>query len=53
MKGNRFPTIPQIVAAMQKRMKTSTNDNFQSCFKSWQYRGSKCVDTRADCLKGN
>jgi hypothetical protein len=48
MKGNRFDTIPGIDAATKERLRELTKDDFQSCFRSWQDRWNKCMDSKGD-----
>jgi hypothetical protein len=48
MKGNHFDMIPEIEAAMKERLRALMKNDFQSCFRSWQDRWNKCIDSKGD-----
>jgi hypothetical protein len=53
MKGNRFDMTPEINAAQKERLRALTEDDFQSCFRSWQGRWNKCIDSKWDYFEGD
>jgi hypothetical protein len=52
MQGNRFDTIPGIEAATKKRLRALKKYGFQSCFRSWQGRWNKCIDSKGEYFEG-
>jgi len=45
MKGKRFESIQDIEAATKAQLKTLTKEDFQNCFRKWQERWDKCVQS--------
>jgi hypothetical protein len=52
VKENRFDMIREIEAATKERLRALTKDDFQSCFRSWQDRWNKYVDSNGEYSDG-
>jgi len=53
MKGKCFETIQDIEAATTAQLKTLTNEGFQNCFRKWQERWDKCVQSGGMYFEGD
>jgi hypothetical protein len=53
MKGTRFDTVPEFEAATKERLRALMKKDFQSCFRSWQDRWNKCIDSKGDNFEGD
>jgi len=45
MKGKRFESIQDNEAAATAQLKTLTKEDFQNCFRKWEERWDKCVQS--------
>jgi len=45
MNSERFESIQKIEAATTAQLKTLTKEDFQNCFRKWQERWDKCVQS--------
>jgi len=52
MKGKCFELIQDIEAAMTAQLKTLTKEDFKNCFRKWQERWDKCVQSEGENFAG-
>ena len=53
MKGKRFELIQDIEAATTAQLKTLMKEDFQNCFRRWQERWDKCVQSEREYFEGD
>ena len=53
MKGKSFESIQDIEAATTAQLKTLTKEDFQNCFRKWQERWDKCVQSGGMYFEGD
>jgi len=51
MKGKCFESIQDIEAATTVQLKTLTKEDFQNCFRKWQERWDKCVQSEGEYFR--
>jgi len=52
MKGKRFESIQDIEAATTAQLKILTKEDFQNCFRKWQERWDKHVQSEREHFEG-
>jgi len=52
MKGKRFESIQDIMLATTAQLRTLTKENLQNCFRKWQERWDKCVQSEGEYFEG-
>ena len=52
VKGKRFESIQEIVAARTGHLKALTKEDFQNRFRKWQERWDKCVRREGEYFEG-
>jgi len=53
MKGKRFESFQDTEAATTAQLKTLTKEDFQNCFRKWQERWDKCVQSKREYFEGD
>ena len=53
MKDKCFESIQDIKAATTAQLKTLTKEDFQNCFRKWQERWDKCVQSEGEYFEGD
>ncbi|XP_049271908.1 histone-lysine N-methyltransferase SETMAR-like [Rhipicephalus sanguineus] len=53
LKGQRFETSEDIMAATTAELNSILKDSFSECFQQWQHRWEKCVESQGDYFEGD
>ena len=53
MKGLRFDYVEDIQANATRQLRAITKSDYQRCFRQWQERWNKCIQTQGHYFEGD
>jgi hypothetical protein len=53
LKGWRFDTLEDVIAASTRALNSIQVEEFQRCFEQWKLRLDKCISSNGEYFEGN
>jgi hypothetical protein len=53
VKGRRFDTMEDVIAASTRALNSIQVEEFQRCFEQWKQRMDKCISSNAEYFEGD
>jgi len=53
LKGRRFDTLEDVIAALTRALNSIQVEEFQRCFEQWKQRLDKCVSSNGEYFEGD